>query len=102
MNEGFKSFIIGFFSAVGVAVAGIFAVLFGKNGRRTAGDAGDAIDRAGEVAERAEDANRKLADAIGGAEESAGGISDLNKRIADSVAESRRILDELKKRHPKE
>ena len=100
MNEKLKIFFNGFISACILVISIIIAIIFRKNRHGIDTDVGAEIERAGNACESAKgtftELERTTKSAIGIEQD----IESTNDRLADSIESSKRILQELKKRHP--
>ena len=100
MNETIKIFLYGAASGiVFIAITIICTIFFRKNRRTTDNDVGAGIEQAGNTCESAKGTVTELA---GTTEQAIGTQQDLEyttEQLADSISTSKRILQELKKRH---
>ena len=101
MNEKIKIFFTGIGSALALIGSIVLSVLFRTNRHRTDRDVGTRIEQAGTTCESAKGTVDELAGTTEQASRIEQDIERTNEQLTDSIDTSKRILAELKKRHPK-
>ena len=100
MNEKLKIFFNGFVTACILIISIIVTIIFRKNRRRIDTDVRKGIKQAGNACESAKRTSTELERATESAIGIEQDIESTNERLTESIESSRRILQELKKRHP--
>lgn len=100
MNEKLKIFFGGFIGACILVISIIITIIFRKNRHGTDTDVGEGIEQAGNTCESAKRTSTELERATESAIGIEQDIESTNERLTESIESSRRILQELKKRHP--
>lgn len=99
MNEKLKIFFSGFISACIFIGSIICGIIFRKNKHGIDTDVGAGIEQAGNTCESAKGISTELEQATESAIGIEQDIESTNERLAESIESSKRILQELKKRH---
>ena len=93
MNEKIKAFFSGIVAGILFVGSVILSIFIGTKRHTTDSNAGDEIKRARETCESA----GRTSTEIGRVEQE---LAGTNEQLKQSIGESRKIIEELKKRHP--